>query len=79
MLALCLMLSGTYYAKNYAGIIGRGAIFFLGPTYHVIFYFCLRNQCHPWLMIKQAPDSAKPVFKFSAHGVTEPLEFLRWH
>ena len=24
MLALCLMLSSTYYAKNYAGIIGRG-------------------------------------------------------
>ena len=24
MLALCLMLLGTYYAKNYAGIIGRG-------------------------------------------------------
>ena len=24
MLALCLMLSGAYYAKNYAGIIGRG-------------------------------------------------------
>ena len=24
MPALCLMLSGTYYAKNYAGIIGRG-------------------------------------------------------
>ena len=24
MLALRLMLSGTYYAKNYAGIIGRG-------------------------------------------------------
>ena len=23
MLTLCLMLSGTYYAKNYAGIIGR--------------------------------------------------------
>ena len=22
MLALCLMLSGTYYAQNYAGIIG---------------------------------------------------------
>ena len=22
MLALCLMLSGTYYAENYAGIIG---------------------------------------------------------
>ena len=27
MLALCLMLSGTYYAKNYAGIIGRGLSF----------------------------------------------------
>ena len=26
MLALCLMLSGTYYAKNYAGIIGRGLV-----------------------------------------------------
>ena len=24
MLALCLMLSGTYYAKNYAGIIRLG-------------------------------------------------------
>jgi len=24
MLALCLMLLGTYYALNYAGIIGRG-------------------------------------------------------
>ena len=27
MLALCLMLLGTYYAQNYAGIIGRS----LGP------------------------------------------------
>ena len=27
MPALCLMLSGTYYAKNYAGIIGRGLMF----------------------------------------------------
>ena len=26
MLALCLMLSDTYYAKNYAGIIGRGLL-----------------------------------------------------
>ena len=24
MLALCLMLSSTYYAKNYAGMIGQG-------------------------------------------------------
>ena len=24
MLALCLILSGAYYAKNYAGIIGWG-------------------------------------------------------
>ena len=24
MLALCLMLSSTYYAQNYAGIIGLG-------------------------------------------------------
>ena len=29
MLALCLMLSGTYYAKNYASIIGRGLIYSL--------------------------------------------------
>ena len=33
MPALCLMLSGTYYAKNYAGIIGRG----LSAMY---FHFC---------------------------------------
>ena len=26
MLALCLMLLGTYYALNYAGIIGRGLV-----------------------------------------------------
>ena len=26
MLALCLMLSGPYYAKNYAGIIGLGLV-----------------------------------------------------
>ena len=26
MLALCLMLSDTYYAKNYAGIIGRSLL-----------------------------------------------------
>ena len=26
MLALCLMLSGTYYVKNYASIIGLGLI-----------------------------------------------------
>ena len=29
MLALCLMLLGTYYAQNYAGIIGRS----LQPTH----------------------------------------------
>ena len=27
MLALCLMLLGTYYAQNYAGIIGRSLFF----------------------------------------------------
>ena len=26
MLALCLMLLGTYYAQNYAGIIGRSLV-----------------------------------------------------
>ena len=26
MLALCLMLSKTYYAQNYAGIIGLGLV-----------------------------------------------------
>ena len=26
MLALCLMLLGTYYAQNYAGIIGRSLL-----------------------------------------------------
>ena len=26
MLALCLMLSGTYYARNYAGIIGASLL-----------------------------------------------------
>ena len=30
MLALCLMLSGTYYAQNYAGIIGWSLITYVG-------------------------------------------------
>jgi len=29
MLALCLMLFATYYALNYAGIIGRGLVVLL--------------------------------------------------
>ena len=33
MLALCLMLSGTYYAKNYAGIIGRGLFMWFYTNY----------------------------------------------
>ena len=34
MLALCLMLSKTYYAQNYAGIIGSGiATCTLGHTW----------------------------------------------
>ena len=33
MLALCLMLSGTYYAKNYAGIIGRGLSYIIVATF----------------------------------------------
>ena len=36
MLALCLMLSDTYYAKNYAGIIGLGLVHAhnIYKTYH---------------------------------------------
>ena len=36
MLALCLMLSGTYYAKNYAGIIGRGLFVIVTVIRYVI-------------------------------------------
>ena len=35
MLALCLMLSMTHYAQNYAGIIG-GSL-----AMHVLFYLCI--------------------------------------
>ena len=41
MLALCLMLLGTYYAQNYAGIIGRSlAAVLINFTYcaHVKIY-----------------------------------------
>ena len=37
MLALCLMLSKTYYAQNYAGIIGIGvATCTLRPTWALV-------------------------------------------
>ena len=43
MLALCLMLLGTYYAQNYAGIIGRSL--HAGTNFNdvevvVLFTFC---------------------------------------
>ena len=40
MPALCLMLSGTYYAKNYAGIIGRGLVS-LAPLYVLLRVYML--------------------------------------
>ena len=39
MLALCLMLSQTYYVQNYAGIIGLGLL----PTSHIILFIELLN------------------------------------
>ena len=48
MLALCLMLSGTYYAKNYAGIIGRGL---MGMRAHVCVcvYVCVHVHTHVYV------------------------------
>ena len=33
MLALCLMISCTYYAKNYAAVIGLGLLLYRGLIY----------------------------------------------
>ena len=54
MLALCSMLSGTYYAKNYAGIIGRGLNIIVQfgqvnayPNGIWPFLWCHQNRCTP--------------------------------
>ena len=44
MLALCLMLSVTHYAHNYAGIMGGSE----GPAYMLIFYLL----CYAAVLIK---------------------------
>ena len=41
MLALCLMLLGTYYTQNYAGIIGRSL---LGD---LVQFFCIQDRSLP--------------------------------
>ena len=42
MLALCLMLLGTYYAQNYAGIIGRSLIM-SSSVFYYIFQMCFQK------------------------------------
>ena len=49
MLALCLMLSGTYYAQNYASIIGW--CLFITPclTQQIkTFYLCVFSRASLW-------------------------------
>ena len=46
MLALCLMLSETYYAQNYAGIIGLGLLrsvkfyIYICTTFYSVASYC---------------------------------------
>ena len=51
MLVLCLMLSGAYYAKNYAGIIGLGLVTNCGYSsgiwqglHSTLFYYLLKYE-----------------------------------
>ena len=44
MLALCLMLSDAYYAKNYAGIIGLGLLINYETTYKDLLCVVARAQ-----------------------------------
>ena len=46
MLALCLMLSSTYYAKNYAGIIGLGLMIHIVDNDNVATYGNCVNYDH---------------------------------
>ena len=48
MLALCLMLLGTYYAQNYAGIIGRSLALSDQMVFNKIYKltFLARNSLH---------------------------------
>ena len=42
MLALCLMLLATYYAQNYAGIIGGSLTMTIYVhTYYLVNYICM--------------------------------------
>ena len=68
MLALCLMLLGTYYAQNYAGIIGWSLdITRAEPTYS---YVHPRNQLENQLSLSHA-ILVSAVFGFPFVSVSE--------
>ena len=66
MLALCLMLLGTYYAQNYAGIIGRS----LAGSHRM-----LQNSCYlqfvnvPQLVLNECTYLFPETVKLVIHGI----------
>ena len=73
MLALCLMLLGTYYAQNYAGIIGRSL---KGVQYSLTFKCTLWNAIVDkiqkfvlYIKYKLYASYVASMFNFSIHSV----------
>ena len=55
MLALCLMLSGTYYAQNYASIIGWCLLLLLPQTSYL--YYTIRDSAITKLLVSYKHSS----------------------
>ena len=52
MLALCLMLLGTYYAQNYASIIGGCLLKPIAVVYLMyVIILCVGTHMHPHIII----------------------------
>ena len=62
MLALCLMLLGTYYAQNYAGIIGRSLliVFWLN-----ILMAKFRRSSHKFSESDYESDNSRILFRIT--------------
>ena len=62
MLALCLMLSTTYYVHNYAGIIGLTLITGMMQEYKLYNYLILKSVAMTWQMKQLNKAKARMTF-----------------
>ena len=78
MLALCLMLLGTYYAQNYAGIIG-GCLMLAIPSNFDCQILKLKNWMHKQALNQRASKFGSELICGAIGCCTPPIAGLVTH